>query len=277
MTHPHFHAESSVKLWGGTVHDYMPIHDWLDATKEMYADFRHRVLRHHAQGIFEAERIFGKVRRTRRPRRSGSRIAELHVKEDCGGRIPSVSDWLSQIRLATCMLRGYPPDARLARLPAVLPLSPMSRPPFRGFLQPARRRKRKSAGLTSDGAGPRETRPPSHHPPTTARPDPAGRSHSRRDDMAKTHHNLHADDARRAVDAYTSESLKDLEGSIADLIADLGHLLHGRTDRLPCSRHGWHSPLGGRAHQSQCHASRPNRRSDDHRSGLGPANQAEGR
>ena len=42
--------------------------------------------------------------------------------------------------------------------------------------------------------------------------------------MAKTHHNLHADDARRAVDAYTSKSLKDLEGSIADLIADLGHL-----------------------------------------------------
>jgi hypothetical protein len=30
MTHPHFHAESSVKLFGGAVADYMPIHDWLD-------------------------------------------------------------------------------------------------------------------------------------------------------------------------------------------------------------------------------------------------------
>ena len=119
MTHPHFHAESSVKLWGGTVHDYMPIHDWLDATKEMYADFRHRALRHHAQGIFEAERIFGKVLVNSDGRAVPVRyIAELHVKEDCGGRIPSVSDWLSQIRLATWMSRGYPPDARLARLPA---------------------------------------------------------------------------------------------------------------------------------------------------------------
>jgi hypothetical protein len=42
--------------------------------------------------------------------------------------------------------------------------------------------------------------------------------------MAKTHHDLHADDARRAVDAYTSEASKDLEDAIADLIADLGHL-----------------------------------------------------
>jgi hypothetical protein len=41
-------------------------------------------------------------------------IAEQHVKEDCGGRIPSVSDWLSQIKPAAWMSRGYPPDRRLA-------------------------------------------------------------------------------------------------------------------------------------------------------------------
>ena len=42
--------------------------------------------------------------------------------------------------------------------------------------------------------------------------------------MTKTHHDLHAEDARRAVDAYTPDASKDLEASIADLIADLGHL-----------------------------------------------------
>ena len=42
--------------------------------------------------------------------------------------------------------------------------------------------------------------------------------------MTKSHYDLHADDARRAVDAYTSDASKDLEASLADLIADLGHL-----------------------------------------------------
>jgi hypothetical protein len=118
MTHPHFHAESSVKLFGGSCADYLPIHDWLDATKETYADFRHRALRHHAQGIFEAERVFGKVIVNSDGRAVPVRyIAEQHVKEDCGGRIPSVSDWLSQIKPAAWMSRGYPPDQRLpARL-----------------------------------------------------------------------------------------------------------------------------------------------------------------
>jgi hypothetical protein len=29
MTHPIFHAESSVRRFGGSVEDYQPIHDWL--------------------------------------------------------------------------------------------------------------------------------------------------------------------------------------------------------------------------------------------------------
>jgi hypothetical protein len=35
-------------------------------------------------------------------------IAEQHIKEDCGGIVPSVSDWLSRIRPETWMSRGYP-------------------------------------------------------------------------------------------------------------------------------------------------------------------------
>jgi hypothetical protein len=116
MTHPHFHAESSVKLFGGCVSDYTAIHEWLDATKETYADFRHRALRHHSQGIFEAERVFGKTIVNSDGRHVPVRyIAEQHVKEDCGGRIPTVSDWLSQIRPMPWMSRGYPPDQRLAQ------------------------------------------------------------------------------------------------------------------------------------------------------------------
>jgi len=46
------HALSSVRKWGGTAKDYLALHQWLDASKEITADFRHRALRHHAQGIF---------------------------------------------------------------------------------------------------------------------------------------------------------------------------------------------------------------------------------
>lgn len=48
MTHPIFHAQSSVRRFGGKVDDYRSIHDWLDGTKKMFADFRHRALRHHS-------------------------------------------------------------------------------------------------------------------------------------------------------------------------------------------------------------------------------------
>ncbi len=85
-----------------------PIHDWLDATKESFADFRHRALRHHAHGVFEAERVFGMAIVNSDGRTVPVRyIAEQHIKEDCGGRIPTVADWLSQLRPAPWMSRGY--------------------------------------------------------------------------------------------------------------------------------------------------------------------------
>ena len=40
MAHPYHHALSSVKKWGGAVEDYLPIHSWFDASKEILADFR---------------------------------------------------------------------------------------------------------------------------------------------------------------------------------------------------------------------------------------------
>lgn len=61
MAHPYHHALSSVKRWGGRVEDYQPVHDWFDATKAFLPDFRHRALRHHAEGIFLAEATFGRT------------------------------------------------------------------------------------------------------------------------------------------------------------------------------------------------------------------------
>ena len=75
MAHPYHHALSSVKKWGGSVDDYLPLHAWFDQSKEIIADFRHRALRHHAEGIFMLETLFGAPSPSRRAassRRGGS-------------------------------------------------------------------------------------------------------------------------------------------------------------------------------------------------------------
>lgn len=108
MTSPIFHAESSVRKWGGQASDYIALHEWFDAPKESFADYRHRALRHHSQGIFECERQFGRVIINSDGRTVPVRyIGELHVKEDCGGRIPTVADWFRNIRPEVWMSRGY--------------------------------------------------------------------------------------------------------------------------------------------------------------------------
>lgn len=106
--HTWHHSVTSAKIFGGKPEDYLKIHDWLDATKEMYADFRHRALRHHSHGIFEAERVFGHTITNSDGKQVPVRyVCEQHIKEDCGGRIPTVADWLSQIKPAIWMSRGY--------------------------------------------------------------------------------------------------------------------------------------------------------------------------
>ena len=54
MANAYHHAVSSARRFGGTPEAYQPIHDWLDASKMIIADFRHRALRHHAEGCFAA-------------------------------------------------------------------------------------------------------------------------------------------------------------------------------------------------------------------------------
>jgi hypothetical protein len=104
--HPLFHAETSVKLWGGQVDDYLPVHNWLDATKETFCDFRHRALRHHSQGIFEAERVFGLAIVNSNGKHVPTRyVCEQHIKEDCGGRVPTVADWLRNLQPEVWMSR----------------------------------------------------------------------------------------------------------------------------------------------------------------------------
>jgi hypothetical protein len=121
VSHTYHHAVSSARLYGGKPEDYQAIHNWFDQSKESMADFRHRAVRHHAEGIFECEKVFGititvgqkTLRFLGMELKFGGRkipvrlIGEQHVKEDCGGLIPSRKDWLGRIQPAGWMSRGY--------------------------------------------------------------------------------------------------------------------------------------------------------------------------
>jgi len=111
MAHSYHHAVSSARKWGGTAEDYLAIHAWFDRSKEIVADFRHRALRHHAEGIFLAERLFGVTITNSCGRIVPVRlIGEQHVREDLG-RIPSFADWVRHIRPEPWMGRAGHLDA----------------------------------------------------------------------------------------------------------------------------------------------------------------------
>ena len=108
MSHRYYHASSSVKRWGGAVEDYQHLHDWFDQSKSIIADPRHRALRHHAEGIFQLEALFGTTITNCDGRQVPVRlIGEHHVMEDLG-QIPSFADWDRLIQPANWYLRGNP-------------------------------------------------------------------------------------------------------------------------------------------------------------------------
>lgn len=120
MAHPYHHSLSSVRKWGGEVEAYLPVHNFLDATKSLMADFRHRALRHHAEGIFLCEAVLGTTITLADGRRIPTRyIAEQHVKEDLG-MIPSAVDWLRAIAGAKWMN----PRTRLSQELEAVPVPP---------------------------------------------------------------------------------------------------------------------------------------------------------
>lgn len=102
---PYVHAKNSVKRYGGSISDYMPIHNWFDHSKSAYADLRHRAILHHTFGIYLAEQVFGETFTNSDGKVISVRdVAEDHVKEDCGGKIPTIKEWLQSIEAQPWMV-----------------------------------------------------------------------------------------------------------------------------------------------------------------------------
>ncbi len=99
MAHPILHAKSNQKKYGGKWEDYIHLHEWMDSTKAWYGHSFHRAFRHHSEGIFEAEKIFGSYFTNSDDKIVYTRYClEDHVKEDCYNHIPSAKEWIKALQ-----------------------------------------------------------------------------------------------------------------------------------------------------------------------------------
>ncbi len=106
---PHIHAENSAKQFGGKPADYIEIHKFLDSSKGVIADHRHRALTHNTWFISNVlERVFGySIKNSDGQEVSVRDIGEQHVLEDFRGKfIPSAQDWLEEMDYAEWMNNG---------------------------------------------------------------------------------------------------------------------------------------------------------------------------
>ncbi|WSD24534.1 hypothetical protein OHA26_14155 [Streptomyces sp. NBC_01751] len=82
---------------------YLPIEEFIDSSKKILGDVRHRSIYHHTEGVFLCERVFGKTltipkgppgsKQTRTTRVPVRLIAERHIIEDLGW-LPSPADYI---------------------------------------------------------------------------------------------------------------------------------------------------------------------------------------
>lgn len=112
MPKPWIHSLSSAKKFGGDPLDYIPIHNFMDSSKSVMADNRHRALTHNSWFIgFVLERVFGATITNSLGRIVSVRdIGEQHVVEDLGF-IPSGQDYLAELEYKDWMEgKGKPPS-----------------------------------------------------------------------------------------------------------------------------------------------------------------------
>lgn len=108
MSNSYYHAKSAAHKWGGTPEDYLPIEEFIDASKQAHGDVRHRALYHHTLGVWLCQQVFGTTLVIEKRNGTGTveipvrEIAERHIVEDLG-YIPAPSDWLNHMNISPWM------------------------------------------------------------------------------------------------------------------------------------------------------------------------------
>ena len=112
MAKPWIHSQSSARKFGGIPEDYIDIHNFMDASKGVIADNRHRALTHNSWFLSVVlERVFGVTFINSDGKTISVRdIGEQHVFEDLGC-IPSGQDYLAELEYKSWMEgKGKPPS-----------------------------------------------------------------------------------------------------------------------------------------------------------------------
>ena len=102
----YYHAKSCVKRWGGSIDDYLPIHEFIDSSKQVIGDVRHRSLYHHTLGVWLCQELFGTVISVRKSTKTIEvpvrLVAEQHILEDLGW-LPSPADYINGMPIQAWM------------------------------------------------------------------------------------------------------------------------------------------------------------------------------
>lgn len=98
----YYHAKSAARKWGGSVEDYIDIEEFIDSSKKIIGDVRHRSIYHHTEGVWLCQRIFGRVRLIGHAEVPVRLIAEQHILEDLGW-LPSPADYIREMQTAQWM------------------------------------------------------------------------------------------------------------------------------------------------------------------------------
>lgn len=111
MAKPWVHAASSAKKYGGKPEDYIDIHNFMDSSKSVIGDNRHRALTHNSWFIGAGgplELAFGVTITNSSGRQISVRdIGEQHILEDFKGQyIPTAQDYLCEMEFQDWMNNG---------------------------------------------------------------------------------------------------------------------------------------------------------------------------
>lgn len=116
MSKPIVHAHTSAKKFGGEPEDYIDVHNFMDSSKSVISDNRHRALTHNSWFLNSVlERVFGTtIKNSDGDEVSVKAIGEEHVLEDYGHNfIPSAQDFLQEIEYKEWMNGQGVPGSRL--------------------------------------------------------------------------------------------------------------------------------------------------------------------
>lgn len=116
MSNPQIHAMSSARRYGGLWNEYADIHLFMDSTKSITADNRHRYLLHNTWAVQNIlPKVFGEFLTNSEGKVvSVIQIGIDHLQEDYKGYCPTPEDWIGEMPFADWMQNGIapPPSAK---------------------------------------------------------------------------------------------------------------------------------------------------------------------